>query len=293
VKRTVMPSTTDPAIDQYDFAHTVYINKLTPAQGNLFVFLPGTWALGLAYTDILQTAANLGIPAIGLTYPNWVEIDSTCKTANDLDCHKKIRTEIISGTNDSPVIVVNQINSISNRLVKLLAYLHNQYPVEGWGQFINVYGGINWSNVVIGGHSQGAGHAAFIAKNHLVHRCLMFSWIDFSYTNNRIALWVSKPGVTPAAAYYGFTHLDDKLVPYFLVYPPTWTALGMDQFGPTISINTSDQFVTSSHMLVTNLPARKSAHGATVVDASTPLAADSIPVFANAWRYMLVGWPMH
>jgi len=70
---------------------------------------------------------------------------------------------VISGTNTSPLLDVSTTNSIVNRAEKLLAYLDRQFPTEAWGQYLTS-GSLDWSKVVISGHSQGGGHAGVLTK---------------------------------------------------------------------------------------------------------------------------------
>ena len=52
-------------------------------------------------------------------------------------------------------------DAVLHRLTKALAYLAQTYPNEGWGAFL-VNGAPDWSRIVLGGHSNGSGEAAFI-----------------------------------------------------------------------------------------------------------------------------------
>ena len=62
--------------------------------------------------------------------------------------------------------------SIENRTVKLLRYLEQKHPDDEWGQFLQG-DQLAWNKIVIGGMSQGGGHA-LIATRHLVARVLCF-----------------------------------------------------------------------------------------------------------------------
>ena len=53
------------------------------------------------------------------------------------ECQWKVRREIITGVDTSPLVDVNAANSIVNRLEKLLSYLGAYYPKEGWGQYLS------------------------------------------------------------------------------------------------------------------------------------------------------------
>jgi predicted esterase len=49
------------------------------------------------------------------------------------------------------------------------------HPFESWAQYLATPDSIDWSNIIVGGHSQGAGHAAYLAKFNSVNRVLLFS----------------------------------------------------------------------------------------------------------------------
>ena len=98
----------------------------------------------------------------------------------------------VFGTPVSDVVDVDGLNSIYTRILKTLEYLTDNYPDHNWGQYLQRSGGIEWSKIIIGGHSQGSGHAAYIAQKFLVDRVLMFSGPnDYSNYYSDTAPWVS------------------------------------------------------------------------------------------------------
>merc|ERR1712216_742300 len=54
-------------------------------------------------------------------------------------------------------------DSIQGLLVQLLLALARSYPQENWGFFVDGERP-DWSKVFIAGHSQGAAHAAYLAR---------------------------------------------------------------------------------------------------------------------------------
>jgi len=146
-----------------------------------------------------------------------------------------------------------------NRLTKLLAYLHARHPAEGWGQYLT-NGQPDWTRIRVAGHSQGGGHAAFIAKQFAVDRAVYFSSpSDWRDGPNQPATWMGSPGATPAVRQYGFTHLRDPL---------------------------------GSHQLTTDAAPNPAAttvsplHGVPVVDAPTPRTASGAPLFEPVWIHL-------
>ena len=103
--------------------------------------------------------------------------------------------------------------SIVNRLVKLLQYLDRNHPDAGWGSYIE-NGLPNWQRIVVCGQSQGAGMAAYIAKEHAVARAILFSspW-DFIEAGGRreLAPWLDSPSKTPPDRWFGGYHARENM----------------------------------------------------------------------------------
>ncbi len=292
VERDVLPQSTDPGITQALQAH-VAINPSpsVAATGKLVVFLPGTQATPDGYRLILRDAAARGYHAAGVNYVNGVAVGQLCATEPDRDCHGKVRQEVITGQDTSALVSVGPVDSIVNRLAKLLIALNQQYPSEGWGQYLNTQLMPDWSKINLAGHSQGGGHAGLMARMYNLNRAAYFSspadWRNFA---NQPATWMSMPSITPVSRQYGFTHLSDPLVPYSNIVP-IWQALQLDTLGPAASVDGSASPWGGSHQLTTNatpgsnLPT--AAHGATVFDVSVPRSADGSPSFRSVWSAML------
>lgn len=273
----VLPSATDPAIGEPDHEHYAYANEGT-ANGRLFLFLPGTNQKPAELTFILREAARLGYLVVSVGYPNDAAVAGLC--GDDLDCYGEVRQEIIDGTDASPLVTVDAANSISNRANKLLSYLDTTYPDEGWGAFL-AGSEVDFANVVVAGHSQGGGHAAFIAMTREVSRVVMFaSVVDASAASPPVpATWLTQLHVTPADRYYGFLHTQDPVAPKI---EASWTALGV--IGPPTSVDSMPP--DGSHWLTTSVDVGLASHNSVVTDLATPVDADG-PVFAGTWDYLL------
>jgi pimeloyl-ACP methyl ester carboxylesterase len=228
---------------------------------------------------------------VGINYVNGVAVGQLCATEPDRDCHGKVRQEVITGQDTSALVSVGPVDSIVNRLAKLLIALNQQYPSEGWDQYLNNQLLPDWSKINLAGHSQGGGHAGLMARMYNLNRAAYFSspadWRNFA---NQPATWMSMPSITPVSRQYGFTHLSDPLVPYSNIVP-IWQALQLDTLGPVASVDGSASPWGGSHQLTTNatpgsnLPT--AAHGATVFDVSVPRSADGSPSFRSVWSAML------
>lgn len=287
VLHSVLPSATDPAIQTYLQPHLA----LTPDPGvaathRLFVFLPGTGGQPLYQQLVLQTGSARGYHAIGLMYPNTPSIGSLCDDSADPDAHWKARAEIVTGQDLSTLVSVNATECIEHRLTALLAYLDATYPAEQWGQYL-ISGQVDWTKVVIAGHSQGGGHAGVLAKLHPVYRCVCFSSpADWRNPVNQPASWYASPGATDASKIFGFSHQQDEIVTWPLV-TANWIALGLNAYGAPVNVDSTAAPYGGSHALTSNLAhavsAQASYHGATVVDLSTPRLADGSPAYRAVW----------
>ena len=288
VERQVTPSATDAAINTADEPH-VAINPSpsVTAAGRLFVFLPGTGALPAQYRMILRVGAAHGYHAIGLNYANPTAVGVLCADDTDAECFWDVRREVISGTNTSALLDVSPANSIESRLQRLVAFLDRQYPTEGWGQYLTS-GSIVWSKVVISGHSQGGGHAGVLTKLYAMSRvCLFSSPADWRLVANLPATWNVRANVTDAALQFGFTHVQDQLVPYTHLRD-IWQAMGLGAFGAPVNADVQLPPYGSSHQLNTTATPviNGSYHGSTVVDAATPKTAQGAAVFEPVWTYL-------
>jgi hypothetical protein len=294
VEREINPMLTSAAININLSPHvTINPDPAVPAKGRLFVMLPGTDAVPRFYRFILRTGAPRGYHAIGLTYPNDEAIGTLCANSSVADCAGLARNEVITGTDSSPLVNINQANSITGRLIALLTYLVATFPNEGWGQYL-VNGQPNWSVITVAGHSQGSGHAAYLAKLQNLDRSVMFSGpADVGIAPGSSAPWLSLPNITPVSRQYGFTHTGDTLVPFSLV-TQNWGVIGLGAFGAPVSVDSVAAPFANSRQLMTSAapnpnppgPTASPTHGAPVVDAVTPLTATGTPLFAPVWIYL-------
>lgn len=305
-ERQINATATDPSITAVPITADAPHLAINPsasvsARGKLFVFLPGTQGKPTQYTFILRAAAARGFHAVGLNYMNQVAMGTLCQLSADPECYWFARSEVIFG-NGTPVTgqsAVTKANGVVNRLAKLLKWLATTYPSEGWGQFLRGDQTVDWSKVVLAGHSQGGGHVGVLAKTVSLSRAVYFSSPeDWSDITNRPADWtVSRPNVTPASLQYGFGSDADVLVPNAHA-SANWDNIGL--FRPTsgaVLVDGSSAPFSASHQLRTILPFNPAStaltlnlknHGITVVDTSTPLDATGRPLFDTngVWEYL-------
>ncbi len=292
-ERDIVPTLTNAALTDNLSAHFAINPASATAKGRLFVMLPGTTAVPRFYRLIVRAGAARGYHSIGLTYPNDEAVGTICTGSTRPDCAGEVRREIITGNDTSVLVSITQANSITGRLVSLLTYMQATYPTEGWGQYL-LNGQPNWGLITVAGHSQGSGHAAYLAKLYALDRMVMFSGpSDTGNGAGSPAPWISLPNTTPAARQYGFTHRADELVPEALV-TFNWDQLGLGAFGTAVSVDGSAAPYGDRHQLTTSIaippsplsPATAPAHGGTVVDVVTPLAASGEPLYLPVWNYV-------
>jgi hypothetical protein len=290
VERDIDPAVVDPRTSSSLEPHVSIAPSASAAPANrLFVFLPGTQGLPAFYRLILRTGSARGFHALGINYPNDRSVGEIC-FGREAACFWDVRREVITGANTSALVSVAVADSIVTRLEGTLVYLNATYPGEGWGQYL-AGGSVDWSKVVVAGHSQGGGHAGVMAKLYPMQRAVYFS-SPADWHANQPAAWMSgEPNVTPSSRQYAFGNVDDSLVPYGELRL-NWGALGLGAFGGPTSVDaeTTGSFA-SSHQLITANPGRSGAaasptHGSTVLDAATPLDATGQPLFSAVWTYL-------
>ncbi|MEO0984296.1 MAG: hypothetical protein AAFY20_01980 [Cyanobacteria bacterium J06639_14] len=284
------PQSTDIAIDDWLEAHYVAIDPSVSPRHQLFLFFGGSHGQPSQQQLIVQQAARLGMHAINLRYPNAWTVGELCRRSRDENCHAKVRLEILEGTNHSDLVEVTRPNSIANRLVKLLRYLHEQNPEQGWSSYLQG-DAVQWGAIVVAGHSQGGGHAALIGKHHPVAKVVMLAApADYSRTLKTPAPWLAQPGVTPPERYYGFVHTQD---PGSDRIQQAWQLLRMaPQEAPTY-VDTQVPPYNCAHQLITAAdPAiRGKFHGSVATDRTTPKLPDGTPLFQDVWQYLMLAEP--
>jgi predicted esterase len=192
----------------------VLFNEKTGPGANLFVFLTGTGGRPPGPTPFLHVAADAGYRVISLDYNDEPAIAVFCPPKPQA-CSGNFRRMRIYGDGISvdPSFDNTSAESIVNRLVKLLAYLDRQDPQQGWGGYLD-NGAPNWERIALAGQSQGAGMAAYIAKQHVVGRVILFSspW-DFVRSNGNVrtlAPWIATPSKTPPDRWFGGYHAREN-----------------------------------------------------------------------------------
>jgi len=299
----ILPSSTSSEIREFDEPHWVYVRNdiilnhdstLPADRRELLLYIPGTQpphmkapepghlAHHASHTFCLM-AASLGYHVISLSYPNSLSA-SSCNNEPEPSAFEEFRLAIISG-GATKHITVTRPNSIENRLIKLLSYLAQHNPQEGWDAFLNLDGSINWEKIAVAGQSQGGGHAALIGIHHHVSRVLCFGAPkDYSIALRAPAAWYLEDGATPKERYFAFNHEQDHQGCSPEHQLENLKALKLDQFGPPTLVDGISAPYNNTHILMTNYP------GSTVDSATahgTMLNPKNKDLFADVWKYML------
>lgn len=184
----VSPEVTGAFIRKVKGNHLFYESQ-TP-NGLTLITIGGTNSSPQEFKNVHQWALNLGYRVLALDYENEV-ISTLCWNVSDFSCFDTYREEIVFGKPVSDLVKVDFNNSILNRLEKLLSYLK-------WD--------IDWHKVVLVGHSQGAGHVAYLAKFLPVAKVIMTGGPHDFIKVRGSASWTHKPS---QAKFLTFIHKND------------------------------------------------------------------------------------
>jgi pimeloyl-ACP methyl ester carboxylesterase len=269
----IRASETDPQIRRYDGPHYLVVNR-TASSGDLLLFLTGTGGNPESVSQFLNIAAENGYRAVSLAYNDVPAVVGVCPQDPDPSCSAKFREKRIFGDDVTSHIDDLPVESIVNRLAKLLVKLTHDYPNEEWEQYLES-GTPRWERIAVAGHSQGAGMAAYIAQRKRVARVILLSspW-DFYGVNRQLAPWVLRgPGATPADFWFGAYHRKEN------------TASLIDRAYMALKI-------PNAHIRVFAMePARwigdNPYHLSVVVNAATPRASNGTPSYSEDWRFLL------
>ena len=267
----VDPAATGAGITSVWGNHTAYINTAVKPLNKLLLMIVGTGTAANHNIPFFNFAAGLGYHVISIDYKNTV-ITTACSNSDDSTCFNRFRQEIVFGEPVSALVDVDSTNSIYNRFYTLLQYLSKKYPQQGWKQYL-VNTGINWPKITVAGHSQGAGHAAYLGKKFPVDRVLIFAGPqDFLVKFAEPAGWLSQQGVTSPQKYFAFLHIKD---PYDFNKQRAGCLRVMPAQTDTVLVKPNEAPAKKAHILVAG------------IESSNPHEAMMQPVYTKAWAYLL------
>jgi hypothetical protein len=294
IRHDVAATTADSTATQKNNSQTGVPNKnltLVPTSpsarvGRLALFIMGTNSTQTKEQEIVYAGAKRGYHAIALAYPNYDAVAVLCAGVTDTACTAKVRQEMLTGVDLSTKVTVAPKDALETRLQKLLTYLNATYPAEGWGAYLSGTS-INWSMISAIGHSQGAGHVAYLAKLHALYRATMISGVADKTSAGAIAPWLSTTNVTPVANQYGFSHTADATVP-IATAEASWNAIGLASFGALTMTDGATAPYGSTHKLKTSLASvgGTNIHLSMADDDKMPRNTDGTPKYEPVWDYM-------
>ncbi|HEX3624429.1 MAG TPA: hypothetical protein VH280_03285 [Verrucomicrobiae bacterium] len=268
----VDPGQTDPAIATVHGPHIAVYNPQAVSKHRLFFFIPGTGSNPSNNMAVYRTFAGWGYHVVSIDYENNL-ITVALGHSHDPEAFDHYRDAIVTGAPVCDRIKVSPADSILNRFQMLLVYLAQHNSKGGWNEFLKD-GKPAWDRIIVGGHSQGSGHAAYIGKMFNADRVLIFSGPqDYMDDLNKPAPWLGKESATPPSRFFAFLSQND---PFNVHHQEANCAMLMHLDGPkTVAVTPREAIHGDYQILVDDVP-KKSAHGSTL---STQ--------YTNAWEYML------
>jgi hypothetical protein len=275
ISTLIMPKQTDAGYSSSDLEHYVVRNNKIHIN-KLLLFIGGSFSVPKDYYFICNQAATFGLDVISLSYPNNVATASL-GTSTDPMIFDNYREEICLGNPASNVVSVDVFNSVNTRATKLVVYLKATFPNENWGQYLTTSNTLQWSKVVVAGHSQGSGHACYLGKKNLVDRVVMLSGPnDYSTHFSAPGNWLTVSGLTPLTKHFALLHAKDEIVA-FDYQVANLRGLGLLGFkqNPTPVDNLPSPF-DNARVLALNISAN-SFHASTV---------GQNPILPDVWKYL-------
>lgn len=304
----------DPEISLGPGAINIAGRPLTEQNGRLVVLLHGSGSNGPSLGQMARNLVDAGHHVISPTYDAVLGTLDACPNSVRTtmpDCHRQFRGEVTFGEGapapqgpaaDHPDVHVPLANSVMNSILKQVEYLHREYPLDGWAQYIDqvdgecaawsdTYGacGLRWDRVTLLGYSQGGGVALYMGKEIRLARVGMIS-APFDVfgppSDPLVAPWITEGGfATPAADIAQLTHELEA---------NRWRQLAvagaLELPGPPVLISSSVATYGGSNQLVSDLrptctPITSSSYHLAPAGGS----CTSEPDYQGAWRFLASG----
>jgi hypothetical protein len=209
-KYFIPPDETDEKIFRSDYMNMIVLDPICD-RGTLLVFLGGANTYRkCSHRPLFEVALKNGYRVISLDYQYEPPANANCWRSNDDECYARNRACKTFGLQGVMALNVVPEECIENRLAKLLLYLKEHQPQWTWDRYLDGESP-RWDRICVSGHSQGAGLAAYIAKEREVFRAVLFSspWDHFPERQNKLAPWLFKDSLTPHARWFGAFHVKE------------------------------------------------------------------------------------
>jgi hypothetical protein len=194
--------------------------------------------------NLFNAAGESGHHLLALAYRSDLAVAELC--AGRPDCYGPTRNTLLTGSftpgADASLADIREDEGVVPRLDGALRTLAAAHPGAGWDAFLGRPGAstaavrIAWERIIAAGHSQGGGHAAYLAKLFPLRRVVQFS-STCDAPGGVPAPWTAADSgwnVSPATAFFGFSASTlftgsvptggDLNCPYHLA---VWRNLGM------------------------------------------------------------------
>ena len=314
-QRSVDPRLTDPALPSELVFQNIAQAPSGTLRNKLVLVFHGTGANPQAHTELINALATDGYHVAAVRYNAVLSATGGCPDvtqADDPDCHQNLRAETIFGQGvadpeghafDHQLLNITKTNSAMNRTLKLVNYMAATYPAEGWGQYLQrdangactsvntTYGTCNldWTKVVLMGHSQGGSVALYMSSFYPVDRVGMLSGAYDAWDNGNGTLttanWVvARKSKIPVAKVTEFVHTKDVGITRIRAVEKT---LGLS--GTEVNVLSAARPWGFTQRLITTItptcPLDSSqSHNATAQDLCAPDGQ-----FVPVWRYVAGG----
>jgi len=189
--------------------HLVAFDPDAKARHRLVVYLSGTNGVATEATPIVDALARDGYHVISLDYPNGVQA-AQFRVSRDPGVFDRYRQALVRGGKINDAVTIGTSDSIEARLGAVLRHLATVNARDGFDQYATPKG-IVWEKLVLVGHSQGAGHAAFLAHDHSVAKVLIIAGPqDYLTALERPAPWLGAASKTPRKLFRALLHREDE-----------------------------------------------------------------------------------
>ena len=268
-----------------NLGHYLAVDPDAYQSGRLFLFLPGSGGLPDDYEQVAEHAASVGHHVISLAYPNIPAVVQLIAGESDPNVPGAIRRERLFGDDRSDLVDVARPDSVEFRLARALEYANDLYPNAGWNAFLDG-DKPDWSSIIVSGHSQGAGHTAYLTQEFNLAGAVMFAGPG-DRLNAAPANWVLRPTLTTPARMFAFIHTGDR---GFVGAIDNQEILGLDAFGSPRFVDQRNPPYLGTHQLFTarTPDPGSNEHNMIVVDTFLPVGADGVtPLYSPTWSYAI------
>lgn len=253
-----------------------------PWLGKLLVVLPEAAQPPSQYRELLRVAARGGLHAVAIPTGVATPLDALCGA--DTTCYGAVRGERLDGIDRSDKVEVTSATCLTERIVRGVMGLESAYPGQNWGKYVQGNKPL-WANIVLAGHGDGAGQAAYAATQAVVARVALLGGPNDG-TANQPAAWVTSAHATPTARWQGFGHTADPLWPRTAA---SWTALGLGAgplSWPSVDSGTVFGATAMTSALASSAPALSLG-----CDDHTPRDSEGRPRYRGTWLVLVGGAP--